>query len=59
MAIGMDDLGRRHDELAQRSAELRSAWGLADQLYAGFADYRRRAAGAGRTIPLLRLAAVA
>jgi len=35
------------------------AWGLADQLYAGFADYRRRGAAAGRTIPLLRLTSAA
>ena len=36
-------------------AERARLWALADRVYAGYADYRRRTAAVGRTIPLLRL----
>ncbi|MCK9248279.1 MAG: nitroreductase family deazaflavin-dependent oxidoreductase [Solirubrobacteraceae bacterium] len=38
-------------------AELDRVWALADQVYPPYADYRRRAGAAGRTIPLVRLTA--
>ena len=39
------------------AAESQRLWSLADKVYAGFADYRLRAAQADRTIPQLRLSA--
>lgn len=37
--------------------ERRRLWALADRVFAPYADYRRRAAKAGRTIPIVQLAA--
>jgi deazaflavin-dependent oxidoreductase (nitroreductase family) len=36
-------------------AERERLWGLADRVFAPYADYRREAAGAGRTIPIVQL----
>jgi deazaflavin-dependent oxidoreductase (nitroreductase family) len=36
-------------------AERQRLWALADKVFAPYADYRRRAAEAGRTIPIVQL----
>lgn len=48
--------GERCDAVVVRDeAERRRLWELADRVFPAFAIYRERAAGAGRTIPILQL----
>ena len=42
-------------EIVGDESERERVWTLADRVFPPYADYRRRAAAAGRTIPLLRL----
>lgn len=42
-------------EQIDEPGERARVWSLADRVYAGYADYRTRAATSGREIPLLRL----
>jgi deazaflavin-dependent oxidoreductase (nitroreductase family) len=44
-----------HVEVVEDEAERARVWALADKVFPPYAAYRRRAAKAGRTIPLLRL----
>ena len=43
-------------ELVEDEDERRRLWGLADRVFPEYADYRERAAQAGRTIPIFQLA---
>ena len=43
--------------VVDNDAERDRLWALADRVFPPYADYRRRAAAAGRTIPLLQLTA--
>ncbi len=43
-------------ELVEAEDERRRLWGLADRVFPEYADYRERAAQAGRTIPIFQLA---
>jgi deazaflavin-dependent oxidoreductase (nitroreductase family) len=42
-------------ELVEDEAERRRLWDLADRVFPEYADYRERAARAGRTIPIFQL----
>jgi deazaflavin-dependent oxidoreductase (nitroreductase family) len=42
-------------ELVEDEAERARLWGLADRVFPEYADYRKRAAKAGRTIPIFQL----
>lgn len=42
-------------EVVQDESERQRLWALADRVFPGYAIYRKRAAAAGRTIPILRL----
>ena len=42
-------------QVVSDEAERTRIWALADQVFPGYALYRKRAAAAGRTIPLVRL----
>jgi hypothetical protein len=42
-------------EVVTDEAERERLWELADRVFPPYASYRRRAAAAGRTIPILRL----
>jgi deazaflavin-dependent oxidoreductase (nitroreductase family) len=44
-------------ELVEDEAERRRLWKLADRVFPEYADYRERAAKAGRTIPIFQLVA--
>lgn len=44
-----------HAEVVADAAECERLWALADRVFPPFADYRVRAASAGRTIPIVRL----
>jgi deazaflavin-dependent oxidoreductase (nitroreductase family) len=44
-------------ELVEDEAERRRLWELADRVFPEYADYRERAAKAGRTIPIFQLVA--
>jgi deazaflavin-dependent oxidoreductase (nitroreductase family) len=44
-------------EVVADAAEMERLWALADRVFPPFADYRFRAAAAGRTIPIVRLKA--
>jgi deazaflavin-dependent oxidoreductase (nitroreductase family) len=44
-----------HAELVEDEAERRRLWELADRVFPEYADYRERAAEAGRTIPIFQL----
>lgn len=44
-----------HAEVVADAAERERLWALADRVFPPFADYRVRAASAGRTIPIVRL----
>ncbi len=44
-------------EVVADAAERERLWALADRVFPPFADYRARAAAAGRTIPIVRLRA--
>jgi deazaflavin-dependent oxidoreductase (nitroreductase family) len=44
-----------HATVVTDEAERTRIWALADQLFAPYASYRRRAAKAGRTIPIVQL----
>ncbi len=44
-------------ELIEDDAERRRLWALADRVFPEYADYRERAAKAGRTIPIFQLVA--
>jgi deazaflavin-dependent oxidoreductase (nitroreductase family) len=46
-----------HAEVVADAAERERLWALADRVFPPFADYRARAAAAGRTIPIVRLKA--
>lgn len=46
---------RRRAHVVTDPAEQDRLWALGDRVYPAFAEYRRRAGAAGRTIPLLRL----
>ncbi len=41
--------------VVSEEAERRRLWALADNVFAPYADYRREAAAAGRTIPIVQL----
>ncbi|HEX5927885.1 MAG TPA: nitroreductase/quinone reductase family protein [Solirubrobacterales bacterium] len=41
--------------VVEDEAERERLWGLADRVFAPYADYRREAAKAGRTIPIVQL----
>lgn len=41
--------------VVEDEAERQRLWGLADRVFAPYADYRREAAKAGRTIPIVQL----
>ena len=41
--------------VVEDEAERTRLWGLADQVFAGYATYRQEAAEAGRTIPIVQL----
>ncbi|EGD54373.1 nitroreductase/quinone reductase family protein [Gordonia neofelifaecis] len=45
----------RTAEVVDDEAELARLWALADSVFPLFADYRRRAAEVGRTIPVIRI----
>jgi deazaflavin-dependent oxidoreductase (nitroreductase family) len=42
-------------EIVEDEAERARLWALADRVFPGYAAYRKRASGAGRTIPIVRL----
>lgn len=44
-------------ELVEQEAERRRLWALADRVFPEYADYRQRAAKAGREIPIFQLVA--
>jgi hypothetical protein len=44
-----------HAVVVNDDRELRRLWGLADRVFPAFANYRQRAAAAGRTIPIIQL----
>jgi deazaflavin-dependent oxidoreductase (nitroreductase family) len=46
-----------HAEVVADAAEQERLWALARRVFPPFADYRARAAAAGRTIPIIRLKA--
>jgi deazaflavin-dependent oxidoreductase (nitroreductase family) len=46
-----------HAEVVEDEAERARLWALADQVFPGYAAYRKRAARAGRSIPIVRLVA--
>ncbi len=44
-----------HAQVVEDEATRERLWGLADQLFPPYADYRERAAQVGRTIPIVQL----
>jgi deazaflavin-dependent oxidoreductase (nitroreductase family) len=53
-AVSFADVPMRGTVVEDEGERLR-LWSLGDRVFPGFATYRRRAAAAGRTIPLIRL----
>jgi hypothetical protein len=52
--VTLNDVPFRASEVTDE-AERARLWELADQVFPVYADYRERAADAGRTIPILQL----